>query len=86
MIEFGRDAKYAEVFFIDLSTNPQLARDYLPCVFHGRQVHKILRLKDGSDISHVKFDRRYFVPRTNPIYVEMEDMTPEATSSRASAV
>ena len=80
------DAKYAKVFFADLPRKPQFTRDYLHCVFQGRKVEKILKLKDGSDVSHVMFDRRKFLARTNPVYVEVADMAPEAAPTRVGTV
>jgi len=71
---------------VDLPRKRQFARDYLPCVFQGRKVRKILKLKDGTDVSQVMFDRRSFVARTNPVYVEMEDMAPKAASAHVGTV
>jgi hypothetical protein len=64
----------------------QIARDYLHCVFQGREVRKIQKLNDGSDVSQVMFDRRSFEVRTNPIYVEIGDTAPEAASTRVETV
>jgi len=71
---------------VDLPRKPQFTRDYLHCVFQGRKVEKILKLKDGSDVSHVMFDRRKFLARTNPVYVEVADMAPEAAPTRVGTV
>jgi hypothetical protein len=78
--------KRTKLLFADLPRKRQFARDYLPCVFQGRKVRKILKLKDGTDVSQVMFDRRSFVARTNPVYVEMEDMAPKVASTRVGTV
>jgi hypothetical protein len=81
-----KTTQYADLLSTDLPKKRQFARDYLPCVFQGREVRKILKLDDGSDVSQVMFDRRSFEARTNPVYVEIEDTSPKATSTRFETV
>lgn len=67
----------------EMTKNKQVAHEHIRRVFKDRQVLKILKLADGSDISNLIFHRNYIKPHTNPIYIQLDVVhsnAPDATA------